>query len=80
MVSALDAIDRPARTAPNSLDRILLASLEALAAAGETDAACRLAGQACAALRQHDAAAWRRFNALLHRLVLRPPGHHAAKA
>jgi hypothetical protein len=77
VVSALDAIDRPARTAPDSLDRILLASLEALAAAGETDAACRLAGQACAALRQQDAAAWRRFNALLHRLVLRPPGRAA---
>jgi hypothetical protein len=77
VVSTLDTIDRPARTMPDSLDRILLASLEALAAAGETDAACRLAGQACAALRQHDATAWRRFNALLHRLVLRPP---AAKA
>lgn len=76
-MSTLDTIDRPARTMPASLDRILLASLEALAAAGETDAACRLAGQACAALRQHDATAWRRFNALLHRLVLRPP---AAKA
>lgn len=76
-MSTLDAVDRPARTMPDSLDRILLASLEALAAAGETDAACRLAGQACAALRQHDATAWRRFNALLHRLVLQPP---AAKA
>jgi hypothetical protein len=79
VVSALDAIDRPARTAPDGLDRILLASLEALAAAGETDAACRLAGQACATLRQRDEVAWRRFNALLHRLVLRPPGR-AAKA
>lgn len=76
-MSAPDAVDRPARTAPDGLDRILLTSLEALAAAGETDAACRLAGQACAALRQHDAAAWRRFNALLHRLVLRPPGRVA---
>jgi hypothetical protein len=79
VVSTLDAIDRPARTAPDGLDRILLASLEALAAAGETDAACRLAGQACAALRRQDEVAWRRFNALLHRLVLRPPGR-AAKA
>lgn len=76
-MSTLDAIDRPARTTPDGLDRILLASLEALAAAGETDAACRLAGQACAALRQHDAVAWRRFNALLHRLVLRPPSRTA---
>lgn len=79
MVNAPDAIDRPVRTTPDSLDRILLASLEALAATGETDTACRLAGQACAALRQHDATAWRRFNALLHRLVLRPQGY-AAKA
>lgn len=70
-------VDRPARTMPDSLDRILLASLEALAAANETDTACRLAGQACAALRQHDDAAYRRFNALLHRLVLRPTGRSA---
>lgn len=47
---------------------ILLASLEALAAAGRTDEACRLAGQACATLRQNDLAGWKRFNALLHRL------------
>ena len=76
-MSVLDTIDRPARTAPDGLDSILLASLEALAAAGETDAACRLAGQACAALRRDDAAGWRRFNALLHRLVLRPPDRAA---
>lgn len=67
----------PVRTPSDSLDRILLASLEALAATGETETACRLAGQACAALRQHDTTAWRRFNALLHRLALRPPGRAA---
>jgi hypothetical protein len=53
---------------------VLLDSLRQLAAAGETEAACRLAGQACAVLRRDDPRNWRRFNALLHRLA-RP---HAA--
>jgi len=47
---------------------VLLDSLRQLAAAGENEAACRLAGQACAILRRGDAGNWRRFNALLHRL------------
>lgn len=47
---------------------LLLASLEALAATDKVEDACRLAGQACAALRQSDQAGWRRFNSLLHRL------------
>jgi hypothetical protein len=51
------------------LDKILLTSLQELAAAGRVETACRLAGQACAALRQSDPAAWRGFNALLHRLA-----------
>lgn len=51
------------------LSGILLASLEALAAAGQAEAACRLAGQACAALRRSDPAACQRFNVLLHRLT-----------
>jgi len=55
------------------LSRLLLASLEKLAAAGEIEAACRLAGQACAALRRDDEAATRPFNALLHRLTRDPP-------
>jgi hypothetical protein len=46
----------------------LLSSLEALAAAGQADAACRLAGQACSFLRKDDPSGWKRFNALLHRL------------
>lgn len=50
------------------LIEILLSSLEALSAAGQADAACRLAGRACAALRNEDPNGWRRFNALLHRL------------
>jgi hypothetical protein len=63
------APSRPA-TAPlaAALCDVMLASLEALAAAGQSDAACRLAGRACAALRIAEPREWRRFNALLHRL------------
>jgi hypothetical protein len=53
------------------LSGILKASLEALAAAGETETACRLAGRACVALRRDDPAAARRFDVLLHRLTPR---------
>jgi hypothetical protein len=48
---------------------VLLTSLEALAAAGKADAACRLAGKACAELRHSDPAAWQRFNVFLHRMI-----------
>lgn len=51
------------------LPEILLASLTALAAAGEVEQACRLAGQACVMLRASDPAASRRFDVLLHRLT-----------
>lgn len=51
------------------LSEILLASLTALASAGEVERACRLAGEACVALRGTDPAAARRFDALLHRLT-----------
>lgn len=54
-----------------ALCAILLDGLRALAEAGEVDAACRLAGRACAVLRQTDSAQWRRYNVLLHRLGLR---------
>lgn len=47
---------------------ILLASLKALAEAGEPDAAYKLAGSACAALRKNNPEQWSRFNKLLHRL------------
>lgn len=47
---------------------LLIASLEALAAAGEVEMACRVAGKACVLLRSADPRAARRFNALLHRL------------
>jgi hypothetical protein len=61
----------PARApAPAVLSDVLVSSLEALAATGNVDAACRLAGQACAALRKNDPQGWRKFNALLHRLSL----------
>lgn len=56
-------------TDPTPLTGVLLASLEALAKVGEADAACRLAGQACAELRHSDPAAWQRFNVFLHRMI-----------
>ncbi len=48
---------------------ILIDSITALAAAGEVERACRLAGQACVALRGSDPAASRRIDVLLHRLT-----------
>lgn len=48
---------------------LLLDALQQLADAGEVDAACRIAGRACAVLRRSDAKGERRFNALLHRLT-----------
>jgi hypothetical protein len=52
----------------DGLADILVASLDVLAKAGQIDAACRLAGRACAQLRDVDARQWQKFNALLHRL------------
>ena len=57
---------------PRDLVSLLLASLEQLAAAGEVEVACRLAGQACALLRLDDPRSTQRFNVLLHRLSLSP--------
>lgn len=51
------------------IPEILLESLTALAAAGEVEKACRLAGQACVALRHANPTAARRFDVLLHRLT-----------
>ncbi len=56
---------------PEGLTSILLASLEALAAVGEVDSACRFAGRACVMLRHDDPQAEQRFNVLLHRLTPR---------
>ena len=50
------------------LTDVLVESLQLVARAGDADAACRLAGRACAALRHDHPAQWRRFNVLLHRL------------
>jgi hypothetical protein len=55
----------------DKLVELLADSLQALAAAGDVEGACRLAGRACAALRHDDARAEHRFNALLHRLCRR---------
>lgn len=52
-----------------ALARVLIAGLEALAAAGQPDMACRLAGQACAVVRQSDPATWQRLNVFLHRMI-----------
>lgn len=53
----------------SGLSKLLLESLEELAAAGNVEMACRLAGQACMVLRRSDRDAEHRFNALLHRLA-----------
>jgi hypothetical protein len=64
----------PSAAAPNTapptveLCDILLASLKALAEAGEPETACKLAGSACATLRKDEPEQWGRFNKLLHRL------------
>jgi hypothetical protein len=62
----------PAPAAPPGFERLpelLLTSLTALAAAGEVEHACRLAGQAYVALRNSDPAAARRFDVFLHRMT-----------
>lgn len=65
--------DKREQTAPQAaLDQvagILQRGLAALAETGEVDAACRLAGEAYAALWRGDPANARRFNVLLHRLT-----------
>lgn len=58
---------------PPDLSDVLLASLMVLVAAGRVETACRLAGQACAALRENSPGPWRRFNAFLHRFARETP-------
>ncbi len=70
-VASPDTLHGPAGA---SLDDILLASLTALAAAGEVEEACRLAGRACAVHRGKDIPAWKRYNGLLHRLASKAAG------
>ena len=57
----------------DALSTILLTALQALAASGRADEACRLAGRACAALRLRDAQQWKKFNAFLHRAARDTP-------
>jgi hypothetical protein len=64
-----DVAAPPPTGGTDALAGVLLRSLEALAAAGHADEACRLAGHACAATRQTDLRIWKKFNALLHRLA-----------
>lgn len=52
----------------DELCEILHTSLQALASAGQSEAACRLAAHACALLRKENPARWGKFNGLLHRL------------
>ena len=61
---------REARQPPpdNPMADILLESVAALAACGEVDKACRLAGRAYVALRRSEPWTARRFDVLLHRL------------
>ena len=72
MTAPLKLRRRPEPIWPPLVD-ILLASLTALARAGRTETACRLAGQACAALRETSPAAWQAFNAFLHRFARQTP-------
>jgi hypothetical protein len=67
--------DAPPATAHSSerLPDILLRSLKFLADTGEVEQACRLAGEACVALRKVDDRSAQRFNALLHRLSPKVP-------
>lgn len=69
-----DAKEAPEASVSDTIGRlsdILLASLTALAAAGEVEATCRLAGRANMALQDTDRKAARRFDVLLHRLIPR---------
>ena len=64
---------RATRTEPLAgVTTVLIDALRALGAAGESEAACRLAGQAYAALRHEHPADAQRINALMHRLVRMP--------
>ncbi len=59
----------PVTTSGEQVIVLLLETLQRLADAGEVDAACRIAGRACAVLRRSDVKGERRFNALLHHLT-----------
>ena len=63
------AVLEPLATSEERVVVLLLDALRRLADVGEVDAACRIAGKACVALRRTDPRGERRFNALLHRLT-----------
>jgi hypothetical protein len=63
----------PTRTEPLvRLTAVLTDALAALGAAGESEAACRLAGDAYSVLRREHPAQAHRINARMHRLVRMP--------
>lgn len=68
------------RAITGPVNDILVESLVALAQAGDTEAACKLAGRACAVYRHKDIPAWNRFNGLLHRLSRTAPGAPAMES
>ncbi|MBS0248372.1 MAG: hypothetical protein JSR61_17285 [Proteobacteria bacterium] len=72
MTTRRTVIERPRRIPPQ-IEDVLLESLKALATTGHTDTACRLAGQACAAVRQNSPVSWKAFNAFLHRYARYAP-------
>ncbi len=78
-VKLAEPLEAPHRAITAPLNDILIESLTALAAAGDAEAACRLAGRACAVYRHRDIPAWNRFNGLLHRLARKAPGAKAAE-
>ncbi len=61
----------PLTTPEEQVVLLLLDALRKLADTGQVDAACRIAGQACVALRPTNVRSERRFNALLHHLTRR---------
>ena len=71
---------RPRGPGGDDLVMILLAAVDDLSAAGGDEAACRLAGRACAVLRHSDLDGWKKFNAFLHRATRRLSGGEKMQA
>jgi hypothetical protein len=65
------AAQQPVVSPQDQVVLLLFDALQKLADAGEVDAACRIAGNACVILRHTAPRDERRFNALLHRLTPR---------
>ena len=79
MASDLALAGKPEKAMPSleqqtqSLVDILYDGAQRLAAAGDIEGACIIAGRACATLRHDDPKGWKRFNVLLHRLCPKLP-------